>query len=137
MLPYYIAGKLYNFQRSIDEVKAWSAWPVHWLAADGRNKLWHGLGDNLPDSARFRLFPGLLPVLLSLAAVLLAGPRAALAKKGDGQTEIEPERTKWIGGLDALALFALALSITAIGYDPRSCLLRQPRCFCWNSTQRR
>jgi hypothetical protein len=37
MLPYYIAAKLYNFKRSIEEVKAWSAWPSHWLAADARN----------------------------------------------------------------------------------------------------
>jgi hypothetical protein len=122
MLPYYIAAKLYNFQRSIDDVKAWSAWPTHWLAADGRNKLWHGLGDNLPDGAKFRLFPGLLPILLSLAAVLLS-PRAVLRteisnlKSEISDPKVKISKTKWIRLLDALAVSALVISIPAIGYD--------------------
>jgi hypothetical protein len=125
MLPYYIAAKLYNFKRSIDEVKAWSAWPSHWLAADGRNKLWHGLGDNIPDSAKFKLFPGLLPILLSLAALLLGESRVALAQANlkskisnqSSPAEMEPKGRKWVKRLDALAVFALVISIPAIGYD--------------------
>jgi len=117
MLPYYLAARLYNFRRSIDEVKYWSAWPIHWLAADGRNKLWHGLGDNLPDSAKFRLFPGLLPILLSLAAVLLAAPRAALSKSKRAGTDPGKVKTKWTKRLDLLAIFALVVAIPAIGYD--------------------
>ena len=116
MLPYYIAAKLYNFKRSIDEVKSWSAWPSHWLAADARNKLWHGLGDNLPDGGKFRLFPGLLPILLSVAALLLS-PRAKLPETQVGSVEPIQARTKWIRRLDALAVFALVVSIPAIGYD--------------------
>ncbi len=128
MLPYFIAARLYNFQRSIEEIKSWSAWPIHWLAADGRNKLWHGLGDNIPDSAKFRLFPGALPILLSLAAVLLGASRPALAKKSgepessDPKSQLTPtaidlKRAKWVRRLDALAVFALVISIPAIGYD--------------------
>ena len=116
MLPYYIAAKLYNFQRSVDEVKAWSAWPMHWLAADARNKLWHGLGDNLPDGGKFRLFPGLLPLLLSLAALLFA-PRSVWSKRDREVPEPGQVRTKWIRRLDALAVFALVISIPAIGYE--------------------
>jgi hypothetical protein len=126
MLPYVIAARLYNFQRSIDEVKSWSAWPSHWLAADGRNKLWHGMGDNLPDGGKMRLFPGLLPILLSLAALLLAPIRSEIAKlksqisnprSAPGAGESNPTRTKWVKRLDAIAVFALIVSVPAIGYD--------------------
>jgi hypothetical protein len=116
LVPYYIAAKLYNFQRSVEEVKSWSALPMHWLSAEPRNKMWHGMGDSLPNAARFRLFPGLLPVLLSLAAFLLAAPRWALGAKVVGVSEVEPGRNRWIKWLDALAIFALALSISATGY---------------------
>ena len=113
MLPYYHAAKLYNFERGIDQVKAWSAWPIHWLSADSRNRLWRGLGDFLPDGGKFRLFPGLLPILLSLVALLLAKPRAVQATKA-GLPELEP-RTRWIRWLDALAIFALIIAIPALG----------------------
>lgn len=113
MLPYYIAAKLYNFKRSVDEVKTWSAWPSHWLAADARNKLWHGLGDNLPDGGKFRLFPGVLPILLSLAAVTLAGPADRRVSASD--TSASPRR--WIARLDVFIFFALLLSIVTIGFD--------------------
>ncbi|HYV00054.1 MAG TPA: hypothetical protein VE977_14590 [Pyrinomonadaceae bacterium] len=112
MLPYFIAARLYNFKRSIDEVKSWSAWPSHWLAAEPRNKLWHGMGDNLPDAARFRLFPGLLPILLSLAALLLSP-----LKSESSNLKSESSNLRWVKRLDAIALFALIISIPAIGYD--------------------
>lgn len=117
MLPYYIAAKLYNFRRSVDEVKAWSAWPSHWLAADARNNLWHGLGDNLPDGGKFRLFPGLLPILLSLAAVTLVGPAAKRVAASDTLPSISPSRRPWIARLDVFIFFALSLAILTIGFD--------------------
>src|SRR6185295_7364759 len=93
-------------------VKSWSAWPSHWLAAEPRNKLWHGMGDNLPDAARFRLFPGLLPILLSLAALLLSP-----LKSESSNLKSESSNLRWVKRLDAIALFALIISIPAIGYD--------------------
>jgi len=113
MMPYYQVARLYHFERGIDQVKAWSASPIHWLAVDGRNRLWRGLGDNLPDGGKFRLFPGLLPILLSLAALLFVAPQAArLPDAGLAGTK---QRTKWIWFLDALAVFALVLAIPALG----------------------
>lgn len=122
MVPYYLAAKLYNFKRSIAEVRAWSASPSHWLAAESRNKLWHGLGDNLPDGGKFKLFPGLLTILLSLAALLLSSRVALKSKISDPKFEIsnktsEITKTKWIRRLDALAVVAFVVSIPAIGYD--------------------
>jgi hypothetical protein len=129
LLPYFIAASLYNFKRSVDEVKAWSAWPSHWLAAESRNKLWHGMGDNLPDGGKFRLFPGALPLLLSLAALLLPARATSKAQISDLKFEIskqppeisnqssEISKAKWVRRLDALAVLALIISIPAIGYD--------------------
>lgn len=112
MAPYYIASKLYNFRRSIEEVKAFSAWPSHWLAADARNRLWRGMGDSLPDS-RFRLFPGLLPILLSLAALLLGRP----GEKRLPFSETSLSTKRWIARLDVFVVVTFAVSILTIGYD--------------------
>ena len=76
LLPYQFVAKLYNFRRSVDEVKDGSARVVHWLAVEGRNRFWRGLGTNAPG--RFKLFPGLLPLLLALAAVLTASSARAV-----------------------------------------------------------
>lgn len=115
MLPYSIAAKLYNFQRSIDEVKGESARAWHWLSADNRNRIWRGLGDHLPQGGRFRLFPGLLPILLSLGAWFLAVVRWTPTKKNDNPSETDPRRARWIWALDALAVLALIISVPAIG----------------------
>ncbi len=120
MLPYFIVARLYNFKRSVDEVKSWSASPSHWLAADARNKLWHGMGDNLPDGGKFRLFPGLLPILLSLAAIFLT-PLYNLKSQTPGfqmhSSFSEFSILKWVRRLDLLALIAIVISVPAIGYD--------------------
>ncbi|MDT7689404.1 MAG: hypothetical protein QOE46_2163 [Acidobacteriota bacterium] len=120
MLPYYLVSKLYGFKRSIEEVKANSAWPMHWLSVENRNKLWFGMGEAMPEGARFKLFPGLLPILFSIAA-LFVGPSkrgarvdaasASVVRSGDSQ------RRRLLARLDALIVFALAVSILAVGFD--------------------
>ena len=114
LLPYSAAAKLYNFRRSIDEVKGESARAFHWLSVDNRNRLWRGLGDHLPQGGRFRLFPGLLPILLSLAAWFLAVLRVTPGKRNEAPSEL-PARARWLWALDALALFALIIAVPAIG----------------------
>jgi hypothetical protein len=113
MLPYYIASKMYGFSRSIAEVKANSAWPIHWLSVEVRNKFWSGFGGNMDDGWKFKLFPGLLPVLFSLAAVLLVAPPERLAPRAD-----ERERKRiLLRRLDVLVLVALILSVFAVGFE--------------------
>ena len=95
------------------------------------------MGNNLPDGGRFRLFPGLLPILLSLAALLLSlcdlkvqTTRGDLrsqisnlrSRKSNREQEtktdrtIKPAQSGW-RRLDGLAVFAFIISIPAIGYD--------------------
>ncbi|HEX8339040.1 MAG TPA: hypothetical protein VF621_20130, partial [Pyrinomonadaceae bacterium] len=126
MLPYYVVSKLYGFKRSIEEVKANSAWPRHWLSAENRNKLWFGMGESMEGGARFKLFPGLLMLLFSLAALLLVEPsKRRFAEVGVGTAggvrRAGGALTGWLSGrlarLDAFILFAFAASLLAVGFD--------------------
>ena len=113
MLPYVMVAKLYGFTRSIEEVKGNSAWPSHWLSVENRNKLWSRMGEGVSEGWRFKLFPGLLPILFSLAAILLVDPikgRVLVAHR-------EFSRNKWLKRLDILIFATLAISILAIGFD--------------------
>jgi hypothetical protein len=112
MLPYYIVSKLYGFERSIEEVKANSAWPIHWLSVENRNKLWFRMGEGITDGWRFKLFPGLLPILFSLVALFFAPPKSRVSYADATQT-----RKKWLARLDALIFFLIALSILTVGFD--------------------
>jgi hypothetical protein len=113
MLPYYIASKMYGFSRSIAEVKANSAWPIHWLSVEVRNKFWSGFGGNMEDGWKFKLFPGLLPLLFSLAAVLLVAPPGRLAPPRDETAS----KKRLLRRLDALVVVALAASVFAVGFE--------------------
>jgi hypothetical protein len=114
LLPYSAAAKLYNFRRSIDEVKGESAQAFHWLSADNRNRVWRGLGDHLPQGGRFRLFPGLLPILLSLAGWFLAVLRVTPGRRADDLSEL-PARRRWLWALDGLVISALIIAVPALG----------------------
>jgi len=116
MYPYYLVSKLYNFKRSVQEVKDNSAWPTHWLSVERRNRLWNGMGSTLPQGDRHKLFPGLLPLLFSFAALLLVEPLRRRAPT----TELEAPDSltrRWIKRLDIVALVALAFAIPASGLD--------------------
>jgi len=113
MAPYYIASRIYGFQRRMDEVRAHSATPMHWFVADEHSWLWRGLGKNIYESWKFQMFPGLLALLLPLAELFLAG-----APKTPARNHADPAPgTKWIKWLDVLAVIAVALCVLAIGFD--------------------
>lgn len=114
MLPYYFVSKLYGFKRSIDEVKANSAWPIHWLSVESRNKLWHGMGDNIPEGYRFKLFPGLLPILLSLVAVFAVEPRQSFQPEANRELPVLPTGLRW---LDGAIVVLFVLSVLAVGFE--------------------
>ncbi|MGH9957845.1 MAG: hypothetical protein ACREBC_12070, partial [Pyrinomonadaceae bacterium] len=112
MLPYYLAAKMYGFKRRVDEVKAHSALPMHWLVADGRSKFWGGMGGSFPDAWKFQMFPGVLALLFPLAELLLIG-----APRVRKFTDEDTQNSKWIRRLDAIAVIFFALSVLALGFD--------------------
>jgi hypothetical protein len=116
-LPYVLVSRLYGFKRSIDEIKANSAWPIHWLSVENRNKLWSKMGESIPESYKFKLFPGLLPILFSLAALPRSGSAARLINQPLAASEGGLPLRRWLHRLDILIILALAISILAIGFD--------------------
>ena len=116
-VPYVLASRLYGFKRSIEEIKANSAWPIHWLSVENRNQLWSRMGEPIFEGWKFKLFPGLLPILFSVTALLGGGeadrqtalPRVQIA---DGEA-----RRRWVNRLDVVIVVAFALAIPAIGFD--------------------
>ena len=116
-LPYVIVSRLYGFKRSIDEIKVNSAWPIHWLSVESRNRLWRTMGDNIPEGYKFKLFPGLLPILFSLAALPIRFVATRQHAEPVAGTSEGRRQERWLRRLDTLIIIALAVSIPAIGFD--------------------
>jgi hypothetical protein len=116
-VPYIIASRLYGFKRTIEEIKANSAWPIHWLSGEARNKLWSRMGEPIEEGWKFKLFPGLLPILFSLAALLMPGDVSKQREDLSARAKDTSRRQRWLRLLDGFIIFALALAIPAVGFD--------------------
>ena len=110
MIPYAIASRIYNMKRSIEEIKLNSAMPVHWLSAENRNKLWNRMGEGVFEGYKFKLFPGLLPILFSVAALVLRD-------KPEQRQSTTGRYEKLLPLLDGVIVVLFAVSILAIGFD--------------------
>jgi hypothetical protein len=115
-VPYFIASRLYGFKRSIAEIKENSAWPSHWLSVEPRNRLWFRMGEGIAEGWKFKLFPGLLPILFSLAALLGVGPADRPISNSASPADLATRRS-WVTRLDIIIIAAFVLSIPAIGFD--------------------
>ncbi len=113
LLPLRRVAAAHGFVRSTEEVTHYSASPIHWLAADARNKVWRGLG-GLRVGTEMYLFPGLMAPLLALAAFLLAKKKS---RKEDDEPENSSARRFILPGLDAVAFISATVAILAIGYN--------------------
>lgn len=111
LLPYYRVSRAHGFIRSSAEVAEYSAHFINWLAAEERNKLWHGLGVGAIRNEMV-LFPGLLPLLLTLAALFLLHPASARLHH---QKNFPPRAL--LVFLDALAILLGICALLAIGYN--------------------
>jgi hypothetical protein len=116
-VPYVLAARLYGFRRTIDEIKANSAWPIHWLSVENRNQLWSRMGEPINEGWKFKLFPGLLPILFSLAALFGVGVADSQTPSPKSPIANDEARRRWVTGLDAVIVIAFAFSIPAIGFD--------------------
>lgn len=114
-VPYLIVMRIYGFTRNLEEIKANSAWPIDWFFVQPRVKLWGTLNRLFVDSRRFRLFPGLLPIIWSAAALLI---RSAPENEQEAmrRSEVGADK-KWLTGLDALILLGLVVSLLAYFFE--------------------
>ncbi|MGI9068179.1 MAG: hypothetical protein ACR2HX_17475 [Pyrinomonadaceae bacterium] len=115
MLPYYMVTKLYGFTRRIEDVKVESAWPLDWFRVERRNQLWNRFQTTFQAQSRFKLFPGLLPILLSLSAVMLVKPTERHIQRHADDDEIATRKTTLLW-LDLFIILAFIGSILAIGF---------------------
>ena len=115
-IPYYIVSRMYGFTRSIQEVKDNSALPIHWLSFHPRNKLWSRIGPTITPNARFGLFPGLLPLVFSAAALVLRSKDKKLAADSTADEPSSAKR-KWIFWLDKLIDISVFAAIFAMYFE--------------------
>lgn len=125
MWPYYQAGKLYKFSWPPSEAMKYSAGVADWFSAGSRNQLWSKFGEGLPDRTN-NLFPGLLALLLSIAAVLLIPQRSVdgtfstegndAPRNKESPLQSDSRRVRWIRTLDAMILTAFIIAVMGIGY---------------------
>ncbi|MFN2499231.1 MAG: hypothetical protein ABR557_09115 [Pyrinomonadaceae bacterium] len=112
LLPYLYVSRLYAFTWGREVVEKNSPTALRWLAVERRNRLWRGFGDSIPGSAK--LFPGLLPLLLALAAILLTATRelepGTNSKGNDGRV------AKWTMLLDALVVASGVIAMLSVGW---------------------
>ena len=113
LIPYLRVSSLYGLARGPEEAEFYSAHFIHWLTVDWQNKFWQWLGSSVsPYTTELALFPGLLPLLLALAALLLGGARGGSARGGARQGY-----RRWLTpALDAFALAAAVVALLAVGY---------------------
>ncbi len=116
LIPYQKVSELYGFRRTYAEADAFSAYPVHWLVVDSRNKLWSGLGSQIPQNSELALFPGLLPVLFTLAALLLVEPQRYAKSNGASVRAARGPPRILLVLFDVLAITSLIVALLAIGY---------------------
>jgi len=116
-VPYVIASRLYGFKRTIEEIKANSAWPIHWLSVENRNRLWNRMGETITDGFKFKLFPGLLPILFSLTALLGGGDARRHTAGAESGTADREAGGRWVTRLDVVIVVAFSLSLLAMGFD--------------------
>lgn len=119
MVPYVLASRLYGFKRSIDEIKRNSAWPSHWLSVENRNKLWNRMGEGVHEGWKFKLFPGLLPILFSLAE-LFPHRSSRLENLSIADKNKPSPYQHWLPFLDGLITLFFALALLSIGFDHSS-----------------
>ena len=113
LLPYWYVSRMYGIVRTGQESALFSARVSNWLSADPSNKIWRGFGP-VPEAGERALFPGMLPLLLMIAAFYFARPRNVSAgAKTDGKS---PRLRLLLYALDIFALACLVVALLTFGY---------------------
>ncbi|PWT89023.1 MAG: hypothetical protein C5B55_12075 [Blastocatellia bacterium] len=110
--PYYKVTQLYHFSWPVTELARYSAGWSDWFSCYPRTKIWQSFGASLPGTTD-RLFPGLLPLLLSLPALLWVNNSI---KSTDSSKEEQARGGRLLFVLDALTVLAGVIALLSVGY---------------------
>jgi hypothetical protein len=93
-LPYRRVAKEFGFVRAAEESKPFQALTIaSWLAASRRSKIWSGLGEDVATE-EISLFPGLLPLLLPITALLILPRRKQHDDDNDADSDGDGSRVE-------------------------------------------
>lgn len=112
--PYFKVNQMYGFKWPRWAVEFYSAHWVDWLAAESRTRVWAGLGESLPG-VHNNLFPGLLPILLMVAAVMLVAEASPASNSQPAQ--LTARRLRWRRIVDLLCLVLGIFTILSAGFS--------------------
>jgi hypothetical protein len=112
LLPYQRAATLYGFSRGAGEARELSAQPKDWLDMDPRNLTWRGFCE-FPAPNERCLFPGLLLLLLPLAAVLLSRSAPGDPSSPGPAPPFDPRGRSLLPWLDGISVVAGTLALFA------------------------
>src|SRR5262249_13127009 len=120
MLPYLHVSRTYGFTWGPEVIARNSPSATRWLVAEYRNRLWKGFGDNLSGNGP-KMFTGLIPPLLALAAVFLPGTLGGesstdAGSRSDARTANRFATRKWVVCIDALAVVAAVFAVLSFGW---------------------
>ncbi len=107
LIPYRIVSKEYSLKRGVDEARGGSAIPIDWLKTTPHNLLYGKLTSEGAETEKI-LFPGLLPILLMIAAAVLT-PRRETEPAAPGR-----DRPRLRRFLDAAMIVLIVCSYLAL-----------------------
>jgi hypothetical protein len=107
LIPYYVVSVKYGLHWQPWEFAFNSARPIHWLAVEARNHVWHSFGNGIPGG--IRLFPGMLAPLLAVAAFRF--------RRVHWQPVGGSIYSKLVVALDVVAVLSGFIFVLALGYE--------------------
>jgi len=111
LIPYLKVSRVYGLLRGPDETRYFSARLINWLTVDWQNKFWTDLGHSVSTyTTELALFPGFLPPLLVVVALLI------VTRKEAGLGGAKSYRRVLIAILEAGFLTALVVALLIVGY---------------------
>ena len=112
--PYQVVSAEYGMKRDLNEMRGGSATWEDWLRVTGRSRLYSAMQHTADGKDERRLFPGLMILFLSAAAILMTS-RVAPASGGSPEGRRDAAITRVLDV--AIVMFAIAVYIGMVTRD--------------------
>jgi hypothetical protein len=119
LIPYRVVSKTYGMKRAAEEVAWYSAKWGDWLRTTPRNLLYGWIPKDADSQAERKLFPGAVPIVLALAALLLARPREELIPPAEPPPRVSHALIRTVDVIVLIFAFATYIGATADKFEIR------------------